>query len=792
MGYSNALSFRNINDVKLRDVETFVQHDLMKMIQRKYERGGSTFEDADKIHFFGIYDCDHEKFQFSDYDKELITKLVQFVRISYENFGPKYFVKIGEGNVTWSNEWFFKSPVPHSSTNQEISLNNTTTFTHRILQKFLDTANKNAKTSAGGYRFDEELKSYASYLRMIAGPLAYQTIQKNLPLALPSISGTNRFIRRSHHNIVEGVLRSDELFAFLNERNLPLAVSLSEDSTRAVNRIQYDSGTNQLVGFVLPRNENGLPIPFAFKARTAAEIVEHFSRDIPVSHFFTTIMATPLGDAPSFCLSIFGCNGKFTAFEVTKRWTFITAELKKLGITTVSIASDSDPRYNSSMRRLSGLGEISNAIENNDWFFAGNNLNPPFYFQDIIHILTKLRNFFLKTKGKGAKKLPFGNSYIQSAHLQYLLDHVGRDKHLLTSTTLNPVDRQNFASVEKICDQKVIDLLRQRTKNSQATVKFLEILRDVKDAFMAEKLSPEDRIKKMWYCIFLIRIWRQYIVKRKCSTLKDNFLTSNCYICLELNAHSLIRSISFLNRTNQPHLFMPTEFNSQPCEKFYRQIRSFTTVYSTVVNCTMKEALGRVQKIQLQTQISASDSQFIFPRSLSSNVSTKVNTFRLPTDIEMFDIIEGCKNRAIDDAIIFGLLKQKISEVPCKIGPPQTKDTASIQRQFAAMAISNKISRKICLEDIELKNYEFKFSGKEVNKNGPYVEIIANQKRFIVKKTSLCWLLSKDPVKLSSDRLERVKDSYARNNVKKVTATQRIKLTRKYQQKRKIHLFKKY
>lgn len=176
--------------------------------------------------------------------------------------------------------------------------------------------------------------------------------------------------------------------------------------------------------------------------------------------------------------------------------------------------------------------------------------------------------------------------------MEVLRENIQKDQHRLTKTILNPIDRQNFSSVERMCDQKVIDLLKQHVGNSAGTVKFLEIIQNVIDAFMNKSLSPENRLKNMWYSIFIVRLWRQYVVRTKSLTLKDDFLTQNCYTCLELNAHSLIFILLYLKKLNQAHLFQPNYFNSQSCEAFYRKIRSFTTVFSTVANCTTKEILA--------------------------------------------------------------------------------------------------------------------------------------------------------------------------------------------------------
>lgn len=200
---------------------------------------------------------------------------------------------------------------------------------------------------------------------------------------------------------------------------------------------------------------------------------------------------------------------------------------------------------------LSGL----NGLKNINYFKCAASFDSkakPFFVQDTVHIATKLRNFFLKTI-VNSKLLPFGCKYfIQIGHLEVLLKKFTKDKHNLSEYTLNPNDRQNFESVLRICDQRVIDLLRSSVVGSSATIKFLEMIRDIIAAYMNISLSPLQRVNKLWYSTFLIRYWRNYVHQQKDLKLKENFLTQNCYSCIELNAHSIVLIILHLKEVNQP------------------------------------------------------------------------------------------------------------------------------------------------------------------------------------------------------------------------------------------------
>lgn len=455
------------------------------------------------------------------------------------------------------------------------------------------TANHNATKKREGYRYDSDIKSYALYFRTLAGPIAYETVQRNMPCALPSLSSTNRYLQKTECRVIESIVRSQELLLFLNERNLEKYVVLSEDATRIVGRVQYDVKTNQIIGFVQPLSkENGLPIPFSFPARNAAEIVRYFTPKNKVSSFVNVIMAQPVGEpSSSFCLLLFGCDNKYTSEDVSNRWNFVIDELNKQEIHVLAVSSDSDPRYNAAMRNLSHLGIKSKMFGDADWFSFGNedekqndiseykfNKFDTVYVQDTTHIGTKMRNAILKTI-KNETKFPFGRYYIKQSHLFQLISCVSKDKHNLTRSTLNPFDKQNFRSVKRMCNEKVIQLLRQCVAESYGTIIYLEIMSSVIDAYMDEELTPLQREYKIWYSVFMLRIWRTFVVSKKNLLLKNNFLGSNCYTCIEINAHSLVKCLIQLNNINKPHLFMPFKFESQACESLFRQIRSLTTTY---------------------------------------------------------------------------------------------------------------------------------------------------------------------------------------------------------------------
>jgi hypothetical protein len=114
--------------------------------------------------------------------------------------------------------------------------------------------------------------------------------------------------------------------------------------------------------------------------------------------------------------------------------------------------------------------------------------------------------------------------------------------------------------------------------------------------------------------------------------LANNFITSNCYTCVELNAHALVNIIC--NFRDNPlltnEMFLPYLFSSQPCEKIFRTTRSMTSTLSTVVNYSIKDIMQRLDRIKAINNILHDlKDVFTFPREVKKRISsTDVNVER--------------------------------------------------------------------------------------------------------------------------------------------------------------------
>ena len=138
--------------------------------------------------------------------------------------------------------------------------------------------------------------------------------QKNLHQALPSLRTIQRHIHTNYETINEGEFRFDGLASHIIQHKTTNAVTIGEDATRVISRVEYDSQTDRCVGFVLPLSENGLPLIDSFLAVSFDVIKNMFAKHATAKYAYV-FMAQPLAqNTPAFCLVCFGTDNKFQLY----------------------------------------------------------------------------------------------------------------------------------------------------------------------------------------------------------------------------------------------------------------------------------------------------------------------------------------------------------------------------------------------------------------------------------------------------------------------------------------------
>lgn len=519
--------------------------------------------------------------------------------------------------------------------------------TNEFLNKIWEVVDTKSRTKQGHIKkYDEQLKQFSTYLYIITGALAYETLSANL--SLPSLETVKKKIQSSNDTIIEGEIRADILKGFLTKRKLCPQIWLSEDATKIVNKIEYDSTTDQIIGLVLPIDQNGMPVKFSFRTENVAKL-QHSLLNYTKAEYVYTVMARCLNvNTPSFCLSLFGTDNKFTTGQVLKRWSYTERVVGSEEIDILGWASDGDTRCLRAMLIRNGLPFNPRNVPNQwkEWFNA--------YFQpDIIcvqdthHICSKLKNRLYDNTAV----IILGRYTASKSHLKILIDTISKDKHLLVPSDIRPLDKMNFKPVLKIMNPIVRSHLKEHVPASLGTSIYLGLMENIYKSYIDENLKPLERVYCLWYTIFFLRLWRLWLVEHKTLSLK-NFITYNSYASIELNGHSLINIIVKLRSSGRDDQFVTTLMGSQTCEEFYRSLRSLTSTHWTAINFTLLEMLHKVKRIEYaQEAIADLSSSFKFPRS---NLKKAVY-HKLPADDEIYDIVMKAKDDALKDTTDIGM-----------------------------------------------------------------------------------------------------------------------------------------
>lgn len=606
--------------------------------------------------------------------------------------------------------------------------------------------------------------------------------------------------------------------------------------------MDYDNETDRLVGFVFPCTKNGLPRTDSFVALSFESMKEAF-HDCEIAKYAFVYMAQPLTQGvPAFCLACLGTNNKFTAEHVLRRWKYVFLECKKLGITVVSFGADGDSRELKSMQvsthllfssanpmaSLSPSSSSDNVSIPTEWrqsWFAVKKPTEISYVQDIVHVAVKLKSRLIKP----SIVLPLGKYVAGVHHLRLVHNNFNKDEHGLRERDINHKDKQNYEAVLRMTSKSMFHLLKS-VPDAKGTSTYLYTLRCVVDSYLDKSLQPLECIRKAWFAVFFMRYWHQWIVLNSHYTLGNNFITLNAYMCIELNAHSLIIFLLTLQKVLPDGGFLPWLLGSQSCEKAFRAARSMSSIFSTVINFGMLGLLRRLHRMHVQFCLEAESQKtgIKYPRieahkAKDGHGKTTFQSVGSVTDKEIAKAVMDSKEEAkemIKDLGMFELLHSK----DCWENPPtplleeadaydddddmQDEDVAGdgvttellqeanssqdndavasgISDLFKAGMITKKGNENLtALHKSAFKQvpsntiplFEETKSTRSKHQYCPFVRIQQDGRDLFINKTTVVWLLQESE-KVSSDRLFRVrnKQPYANDSLKSCVSHSAIK-----------------
>lgn len=609
------------------------------------------------------------------------------------------------------------------------------------MQKLFDENSKSIFFGDRGNRYPDFIHKISAYIYIRGGLSQYKFFSVNFKL--PCIGTVKKFMCEDLKKIHESILRFDELSEFLDHYGYPKEVSISEDGTKILELVEYDAKSNRLTGLVAPIDySTGMGKSGFFIANSARNIFNSIT-NFQKGGYLQVIIAKPnYPQALSFLLGFHVTDNHFTNTDVSTRTKLYYTELTKRGINLICTGSDGDSRFIMSQKQLAEFGNFT-YLEN---FCLAGNINSSFMgFQDPMHIAKKIKNLLFDPAGC----LRLGNYRATRDHLVILIRLYDKKDHGLTKTDIDPNDLMNYSCIPKITKNGVITLLKEI--NAEGTLAVLQLIDHIWKAFILETTPRDQRLYHAIFAAQFIRLWRQWINDEEMSI--KSCVTPNVCDGVELNVLFLAKMILESNVSNIHSM------SSQNCESFFRLLRSYTPMQSTVTNFSVKSFISRVHKIEYERKIMHElKDQIIFP-NFSHQAQVSSNIESLLTNEEIRSII----SRAVDDAnqkmAFLGIENNRISlgnfiknrQEHFTESNNEENDEPCFSSNTDSAANDSDEDQEPIDEILEIQNVKF----LEEFTTDSYVTVVGESGPIKLKKNQMIWMIQNDKIKISSDKNRR-------------------------------------
>lgn len=279
-------------------------------------------------------------------------------------------------------------------------------------------------------------------------------------------------------------------------------------------------------------------------------------------------------------------------------------------------------------------------------FFQANwDFEKPCVLNDAMHLVVKIIWRLVR------KNMMIGNCHASRSIIHDTLLTNGKANTGVDPSVVTDIkDAMNYDRAEKLCSSGVYNLMN--SEQELGTKLFLKMATCVNDAFVKSSSSPEERLHKSYYALFFCRLWRKHTVTTRGRTLKDDFLSSNAYTCLEINVHNLLKFLVLTREMGKPELFLPFLANSQVCEELFRHFRSMSSTDYTTINFDILELLHRVRRTEkieeIKNKIDISVHNF---ETGSLKKRKKEKDDFVPTTLPSNETIKSLVDRALQEVL---------------------------------------------------------------------------------------------------------------------------------------------
>lgn len=344
-------------------------------------------------------------------------------------------------------------------------------------------------------------------------------------------------------------------------------------------------------------------------------------------------------------------------------------------------------------------------------------------------------------------------------------------EHGLVYFDVSPDDKQNFKSLTKCSDVRVRNALCEHVPDSEGTAFYLQLCAKIASSLMDHDIIPQERIELIFHVVYFLRIWKKWI--RSSGYNMKNFITNNAYICIEINAANLLKLIRRFRDEEKQELFLTTLFDSQACERGFRQLRSMNTPNFRKVNFTLLELLHMTRRIEVQNDILYTKLPNVnLPKLEKCKEKTKI--YALPSEQEISDCLDRAKRFAVADALKFGMdvASNEIDEcelnIPKKLVNDEDVEEADIENESNA-----DFEQSTTCETLDETDFPEIYDDDETIQHGfLQIEDPKNpNKKLVLRKSTFVWHLTEGTKKISADRLIRVQNTGGGKNQQQTVAS---------------------
>ena len=515
------------------------------------------------------------------------------------------------------------------------------------LVDILSTISRNLRKKKEGKRYSSSTKDFYEVLLTMGGPRLCDFVAQNLdgPHIHSTMvwrkEGTIVFVLGGHMESIKAIA---DLYKKAKE-NMDIKTDVpyikAEDETAIIPRPEYRAESDEVWGFCGKKGdghicEENFVVSVGDDDHAYERLVEAFATCQVATHS-RIIMINPLHRClPRVVLLLQANCNRFTHNEVLHQWltldTLCESILDPVLGPGIGHACDGDTRRRKLMlnQAMSGnqhryrpvsveLGFIMSArIELSP---AGKRIVKDLYDQDSIHNDKKIIN----PLDHPTRVLRLGRYSAHMNHLRLVMTTFPPSIHGLRADDVSRKDRQKWEVVQRLkflsvhkCLLDIVDGNNGATKDISVygTWAFLYVAWHYTELFFSLHASLRERVKYAAFVVIFFSLWRNWVILTDGLTLKENFLTSECFQDVLLSCHFAVILISYF-RDEYPDLECPLDLTGTDCcERYFSENGSFVKNRHNYTFLDMHTSLGYMNRLQV---IKATNPDIKFPNRKHNN-----------------------------------------------------------------------------------------------------------------------------------------------------------------------------